>query len=206
MAFIRFCFLFGCLTISSIGLMAQSTTVKQSPKSLTEKELKEWVQQRAWANGLILAMHETVNLRSFHDQYLANKTFWDSAFSFLKNTDLQHLPPGKYPIIGEQVFASINEAPSKQATEGIWESHQKYIDLHYVIKGKERIGIADVSNAKIIKPYRFDATNYEVEGTFYEADSDTFFLMFPNDVHQPNIKVEGYDVVKKLVIKIQVAD
>ena len=206
MAFIRFLFLFGCLTISSNGLMAQSTTVKQSPKSLTEKELKEWVQQRAWANGLILSMHETVNLRSFHDQYLANKTFWDSAFSFLKNTDLQQLPPGKYPIIGEQVFASINEAPSKQATEGIWESHQKYIDLHYVIKGKERIGIADVSNAKIIKPYRFDATNYEVEGKFYEADSDTFFLMFPNDVHQPNIKVEGYDVVKKLVIKIQVAD
>jgi YhcH/YjgK/YiaL family protein len=42
-------------------------------------------------------------------------------------------------------------------------------------------------------------------GKFYTAKPGTFFLFFPQDVHRPNIKVKGYDLVKKLVIKIRMA-
>ncbi len=203
----RYFLLFSVVSVSVDALNAQTTaTTTQQAKPISDKALKHWLHQREWAGGLILPLHATADIRSFHDQYTANKIYWDSAFSFLRNRDLQQMAPGKYPIIGEQVFASITEAPSKQKEEAKWESHRKYIDLHYIIRGKELIGIADASKATITKPYSFDATNYEADGTFYEAGPDTFFLLFPNDAHKANIKAEGYDVVKKLVIKIQVAE
>ena len=86
-----------------------------------------------------------------------------------------------------------------------WESHKKYIDLQYIIKGKEIIGVADASKAIITKPYTVDAMNYTADGTYYTTDAGTFFLFFPNDAHRPTIKADGYDIVKKIVIKIQVA-
>jgi biofilm protein TabA len=86
-----------------------------------------------------------------------------------------------------------------------WESHKKYIDLQYIIKGKEIIGVADASKATITKPYTVDVINYDADGKYYTTEPGKFFLFFPNDAHRPTIKVDGYDVVKKIVIKIQVA-
>ncbi|MEO7490410.1 MAG: YhcH/YjgK/YiaL family protein, partial [Ferruginibacter sp.] len=95
--------------------------------------------------------------------------------------------------------------PSKKMEDAKWESHKKYIDLQYIIKGKEIIGVADASKATVTKPYTPDAMNYIADGTYYTTDSGTFFLFFPNDAHRPVIKADGYDVVKKIVIKILVA-
>jgi YhcH/YjgK/YiaL family protein len=74
-----------------------------------------------------------------------------------------------------------------------------------VVKGKEKIGVAAVSSATVIKPYddAKDIANYTADGKFYIATPDEFFLFFPSDAHRPSIKVNGYDTVKKLVIKIR---
>jgi biofilm protein TabA len=76
-----------------------------------------------------------------------------------------------------------------------------------VIKGEEKIGVAPIGSATVIKPYDAakDIANYTVEGKYYTASPDEFFLFFPGDAHRPNIKVTGYDTVKikKLVIKIR---
>ena len=68
--------------------------------------------------------------------------------------------------------------------------------------------MAPVTTATIIKPYneKADAANYTADGQFYIAEPGTFYLFFPQDAHRPSIKVDGYDVVKKLVIKIKVAE
>jgi beta-galactosidase beta subunit len=48
------------------------------------------------------------------------------------------------------------------------KSHRNYIDLHYVIKGKEKIGVAPVTSAMVTKPYDAtkDITNYTANGTY----------------------------------------
>jgi biofilm protein TabA len=68
--------------------------------------------------------------------------------------------------------------------------------------------LLDINKATVTKPYNEKATvqQYTAEGTSYTAEPGTFFLFFPQDVHRPNIKVAGYDVVKKLVIKIKVVN
>jgi YhcH/YjgK/YiaL family protein len=171
----------------------------------TKKTITKWVNQREWAGGLRLKLHPSVNQDSFYVAYHRNRKLWDSAFAFLKNRDLSEIKPGKYPILGDQVFATISEAPSHEMGEVKWESHKKYIDLQYIIKGREMIGIADTSKATITKPYTDDVINYDATGKYYIARPGHFFLFFPNDAHRPTIRVAGYDVVKKIVIKIQTA-
>jgi biofilm protein TabA len=178
---------------------------QQPPPTPSKKVITKWVKEKEWANGLGLKLHPSVNRDSFYVAYHRNKQLWDSAFAFLKNQDLQEIKPGKYPIAGDRVYATVSEAPSRKIEEVKWESHKKYIDLQYIIKGKEMIGIADTSMAIITKPYSDDVINYNAEGKYYVAAPGSFFLFFPNNAHRPTIKVNGYEVVKKVVIKIQTA-
>jgi len=172
-----------------------------------ENTAAAWLNKNEWKNGLKLDVHSSTNKVVFAEQYHKNQAAWDKAFAFLRDSDLTKMKPGKYPIDGTNVFAIVTEAPSKEFENSAWESHRNYIDLQHVIKGQETIGVAPVSKATVTKPYNeaSDNANYNVEGQYYIATPDIFFLFFPGDAHRPNIKVAGYDVVKKIVIKIKVA-
>lgn len=172
----------------------------------TAKNAKAWVKGKVWANGLKLKLSPSTNNIEFAKQYAANKAIWDKAFEFLRERNLNEIAPGKYPIDGDNVFASVTEGPSKEFDQSAWESHQNYIDLQYVISGKEKIGVAPIESLTVTKPYDAakDGANYSGDGKYYVATPDEFFLFFPADGHRPNIKVDGYDKVKKLVIKIRV--
>ncbi len=60
-----------------------------------------WYDSREWLNGLKLDPHKVVDKQEFARQYYANKAGWDKAFSFLKNTDLNSLKPGRFPVDGD---------------------------------------------------------------------------------------------------------
>lgn len=167
----------------------------------------KWVKSKVWSNGVKLKLHQSTNGTEFYKQYHASQVVWDKVFQFIKLHDLDTLKAGKYPIDGDNAYATITEAPSKEMDKANWESHRNYLDLQYVIKGKEKIGVAPVSTATVTNPYDAvkDVANYTADGQYYIADPNTFFLFFPQDAHRPNIRVGGYDVVKKMVIKIKVA-
>jgi YhcH/YjgK/YiaL family protein len=164
----------------------------------------KWVKNGEWRKGLKMKPHPSINNAEFAKQYNLNKDVWDKVFTYLRTTDLDTLKPGKYPIDGDNAFATITDAPSKTFDKSGWESHRKYIDLQYVIKGKETIMVADLATATVTNPYdeKKDIANYTAEGKSYVATPDYFFLFFPDNVHRPNILVDGYPQVKKLVIKI----
>ncbi|MDB5023402.1 MAG: hypothetical protein JWP78_1157 [Mucilaginibacter sp.] len=168
------------------------------------KKADRWVKSRVWAKDLRLKPHPSVNSVEFKRQYEANKGMWDTVFKFLSDHKLTTLAPGKYPIEGTDAYASITEGAPKNLEDSKWESHRKYIDLQYVIAGEIKLGVCAISAAKVTEPYHAtgDAANYTAEGKYYVARPEKFFLFFPQDVHRPDIKVDGYDILKKLVIKI----
>jgi biofilm protein TabA len=185
----------------SIFFMMKNSAIAQTD----QKTADQWLKSKTWNDGIKEELHPSVNAEEFYRQYHANKAVWDKVFEFIKNQDLETIAPGKYPIDGENAYASITEAPSKEFADAKWESHRKYIDLQYVIKGEEKIGVTPLSTATVVKPYdeTKDGANYTADGTYYIGTPETFFLFFPQDVHRPNIKVDGYNLVKKLVIKIK---
>ena len=183
-------------------------TKKPASAQTDQKDAKKWLKSNEWSNGITIGLDSSVNAVEFYKQYHSNKQVWNKVFTYLKTQNMETLAPGKYPIDGDNAYAIITEAPSKEPDQAKWESHRNYIDLQYVIKGKEKIGVAPVSTVKVITPYdeSKDAANYTADGTYYIASSDKFFLFFPEDAHRPNIKVDGYDTVKKLVIKIKMSN
>ncbi|PWK78473.1 YhcH/YjgK/YiaL family protein [Mucilaginibacter oryzae] len=195
------------LALLAVFLFFAADIASAQQQDWNAKSAKTWVKDRVWANGLKLKLNSSTNNIEFAKQYAANKALWDKAFEFLRDRNLDLLPPGKYPIDGDNVFASVTEGPSKEFEQSAWESHQNYIDLQYVISGKEKIGVAPVQSLTVTQPYDAakDGANYSGDGKYYTATPDEFFLFFPGDGHRPNIKVGGYDKVKKLVIKIRVA-
>jgi YhcH/YjgK/YiaL family protein len=195
--------LFGMvITVLLIGLklQAQSGTFSNSKKAATT-----WFNTYEWLNGLKLKPHKSVNKQEFAKQYHYNKDRWDKAFAFLKENDLVSLKPGKYPIDGENVFAIVTEGPTKDTSQTKWEAHKIYQDIHFVIDGKEKIGIAPVASAVNIIPYDTakDIGYYEAKGNYYESDKNVFFIVFPQDAHRPGIKVDGFAMEKRIVIKVR---
>jgi biofilm protein TabA len=196
---------FVIMLVASIGISAQTTT----RDTWTKEKAGKWFLSNQWKNGLKINAHESVDRVEFARQYHKNKALWDKAFAYLRDTDLEKLAPGKYPIEGTNVFASVTEGPTKDIENARCESHVKYIDIQYVIRGKEKIGACLLPEVKIITPYDStkDIAFYDGNACkYYEATPDIFFIFFPEDAHRPGIKADGYDTDKKIVIKMIVAE
>jgi len=107
------------------------------------------------------------------------------------------------------VYVTVSDNKTKAFEETKWEAHKKYIDIQYVAKGKEKMGVAPFEKAIEVEPYndKKDVGFYSIsalESKFYIAQPDTFLIFFPSDAHRPNIKIDGVDADKKIVIKIRV--
>jgi len=166
---------------------------------------QNWLKGKNWNSNITLEAHPSVNAIEFYTQYHNNKTTWDKVFAFIKEQDLETLALGKYVINGENAFAMISEYSTKDIDNCRWESHKKYIDLQYIVKGKESMGITSVEKTIVTEPYdeNNDIIFYTAEGLYHVASADSFFLFFPQDVHRPCIKIGEADTVKKLVVKIK---
>lgn len=170
-----------------------------------ETKTSDWYKSHEWLNGLTLNPHASVNEQEFSRQYQANKQGWDKAFEFLKTTDLDGLAPGRYPIDEGNVFAMVSEVAPLEMEQVKWEAHRNFNDLQYIVQGKAKMGVAPVDQANVIEPYdsQKDIAFYDAEGEYYDAEPGTFFIFSPQEAHRPAIKMDGYDQIKRIVIKVR---
>ena len=126
-------------------------------------------------------------------------------FDFLRTTDLNAIPSGKHDIDGDTIFALVQEYQTKPLNECKLESHKKFIDIQYMIRGEEMMGVTTQNNQKIIE------VNEEKDYTFYEGNTSLvlvskgmFTIFFPDDLHQPCVQTESAAEVKKVVIKVMI--
>ena len=178
---------------------------------ITPSKARKWFNAREWAGGLQLEAHKSTDTLEFSFRYAKNKEAWEKAFAWLKNTDLIAIAPGKYQLDGDRLYVSVAEGATKSMEETRWEAHQKYIDIQYVVNGKEKIGVAPFSKAVGIEPFSVekDVGFYEIpeaDCKYYVAQPGTFFIFFPNDAHRPGIVVKGNEQVKKIVVKVVVSN
>ena len=194
----RFLYIIVFAVLSGIPAIAQDG-------NLSKKEVNKWYNQKDWLNGLSRTPHPSVNKQEFARQYNAARELWDKAFNYLRQTDFSNLKPGKYPIDGENVFAIVSEGATKELDKTMWEAHKNYEDIHFVISGKEKIGITPVASASVSKEYDAakDIAFFTSKGKYYVSGPDNFFIVFTQDAHRPGVKTEGADTVKKVVVKVR---
>lgn len=202
---------FGFFLLSTLAIFIclPEKAFPQTAESWTRKKAAEWYQQYQWLNGVNkISPHASIDKQELARQYHANKVFWDKAFTFIRDNDLSEYKPGIYPIDGENVFIKVTELPSKNLDDTHWEAHRNYVDVQFVLKGKEKMGIGPLAKGEVIQPYDAakDLTLYKAKGKFYTATPGVFFIFFPSNVHRPGVKEEGFDTVKKVVVKIKALD
>ena len=124
---------------------------------------------------------------------------------FLKNAT-PDLACGVHEI-SPRVKAIVSEYETKAVNEKGYEAHRKFIDIQYLLKGKEMNYCLPVEKLKEMKSY-----NEEIDAAFYEAEiptrelmlGDGFFAIYwPQDGHMPCLRESKSNSVKKVVVKVK---
>jgi YhcH/YjgK/YiaL family protein len=178
------------------------------PSTWNDKKIDKWFNGKEWSKGWQINPDASINRREFAVSYFKNKERWAKAFGFLKNNDLSKLEVKRYDIDGDNLYASVNEYMTKNEETAKFEAHRKYIDIQYIISGKEIMNIAPLKTTKeVLTPY--DATK-DIEFITVDkivnckADPSNFFIFFPDDAHRPSLKDGVNSMVRKIVVKLKV--
>jgi len=107
-------------------------------------------------------------------------------------------------IDGDSVFALINRYQTKESSS--WEAHKKYIDIQWMISGKEAILFANIDDLSVLKSYdeQNDYLLLEGRGDRLTLSANTFAIFFPEDAHQPGLLINESEDILKIVIKVKV--
>jgi YhcH/YjgK/YiaL family protein len=115
-------------------------------------------------------------------------------------------PQGIFELAGRDMFVNVHGYDTLPREECRFESHRRYVDLQYCIRGGELIDSCFLGT--ITRPGKYDP---ETDFIFHEpppqysslrlAPGD-FAVFFPEDVHRPKVHDGRNRSVDKLVIKI----
>lgn len=128
-----------------------------------------------------------------------------TGFEWLKNNDLVNIECKRYVIDGDRVWANVQEYETKDDAK--YETHNKYIDIQYMIRGKEQVGV--VSKSECVTCVDYDSEkdleflDSNVEDFYVPLNQGEFLLFYPTDAHKPSISCNNEKMfVKKVVVKV----
>lgn len=132
----------------------------------------------------------------------------EEAYVFLKSFEPSQYNDGRIDL-GNGMYVNIESYSTKYRKERKFEAHRKYIDVQYMISGRELITVAELGkNLKCIDEYdeQKDIAYYEncLEGIDFFLEERCFLILMPSDAHMPCIAIDKTDNVRKAVIKIPI--
>ena len=138
-------------------------------------------------------------------RYLAFHKNFAKAFDFLLRPDLKELPAGKYEIDSDRVYAIVSKEHGRRKEDALLETHEKYIDIQFVLAGTDDMGWKPKSLCK--QP----SGDYDQKDDIqYFADAPdawlsvcprAFAVFFPEDAHMPLI---SSGQLHKVIVKVAV--
>lgn len=138
------------------------------------------------------------------DRYKHCGGFFSKVTDFLRDNDLAALPPQKYDL-GDSCYVTVMEYSTKETAEYKFESHKKYIDVQYIISGREKILWQNIELGKANGEYNpdKDCAFWSVDGFItLNVSSGMLCALYPEDLHCPSIADGASSKVKKAVFKI----
>jgi 3-deoxy-D-manno-octulosonate 8-phosphate phosphatase (KDO 8-P phosphatase) len=134
------------------------------------------------------------------------KGYSSEAYKFAKSLFEEHRVDGSYPL-GDGTIANVMTYITKPAVLTCYESHKKYIDIQYIIYGKEMMLVEDIKSMSdsVCKKYDVDKDcilyNYQLGEAKILKAGDVVVLK-PNDGHRGAMAVETPTLIRKIVFKV----
>lgn len=110
---------------------------------------------------------------------------------------------------GDKVFINYSSYVNKNADECRFESHDKYIDIQFVVKGREFIDVCDTDGLAFTENRlaEGDIAFYETPDKYSTADlgEGDFVILFPGEAHRPlvapnGVPTETFKAVAKILL------
>ena len=141
------------------------------------------------------------------DRQLSMTAALKKAIEFLRRPDIRNLADGRVDIDGQQVFALVQQYETIMTDAPKFEYHRKYIDIQYIVSGKEVIGWAPVERMKITEAYDMEkdicfgtVPKEEITPAFLQAGQ--LAVLYPEDGHAPKLAAGAPSHVVKIVVKV----
>lgn len=133
------------------------------------------------------------------------------AITYLKETDLVAMEPGRYELDGENMILQVLDVTTSQRSALRPEVHRKYIDVQFLAKGEEMIGVyPDLGDNEVdeelleARDIIFYKNNENAMETRLAMQVGSYAVFYPHDVHIPAIAKNEPSVIRKIVIKVSV--
>ena len=148
-----------------------------------------------------------------HKKDIANYLNMDArltaALQMIADGAVENDPIGK-TVDSDLMYHIVQCYDSKPFEQTKWESHEKYIDIQYIISGLERIDTAIVGDGFSVTNHNLekDCLSYQTDETASISQlvlsGSTMAILYPEDLHRPQIAVGDPQEVRKIVFKIRV--
>lgn len=138
--------------------------------------------------------------------YCALHPLFHKAFEALQQMDWNQLPNGRHDVDGDTIFINLAEYQTVLPDQGIWEAHQRYIDIQLIIEGEEQMGHAFNHSLQIKEPYDAakDVEFYNGAGQLITYTKSTFVIYYPHDAHKPGLISGAPGTIRKAVAKVRI--
>ena len=138
----------------------------------------------------------------------ADNGVWKAAFEWIEK-NAASATDGFHDLV-DDVKIRVMEYDLKERCEARYENHAATIDLQYTIEGAEGIEVHPVDQMETDGEYlpEKDFQFYKCIGkgrNRIDNAQGSFCVLFPNDAHMPQLYVNGFTRVRKLVVKIPVS-
>ena len=142
------------------------------------------------------------NAQKYYDVHPSFKAAFEALKAITDET-----PDEKITVDGDNIFINLSTYTNKNVKDCLFESHKKYIDIQFVLRGSEIIDVCDTDTLKATDD-RLDTDdiafyeNTDVFSTAYLTEGE-FTVLFPGEAHRPCVAPDGKGVkVRKAVAKI----
>ncbi len=147
-----------------------------------------------------MILDHLVNYQRYIDMHPA----FAQAFEFLAEMDPEM--EGRFELDGDNLYAMVETVEARGKENRKMEVHKKYIDIQYVVTGKDVMGWESVEEDAPGEPYNPEKDVRFIDTPvlcWVDVPAGYFAVFYPEDAHAP---LAGDTTMKKVVIKVKVQD
>jgi len=108
-----------------------------------------------------------------------------------------------YPLSGgNRFFVAVGTTKAPDVAE----AHRQYLDIQYIVKGKEVMGWADLADCELVGEFNDakDVGKYSGHFEYLTINEGICYVAFPEDAHMPGRHLEVPNDFVKVVVKLKV--
>ena len=116
---------------------------------------------------------------------------------------LENYEPATHQLSGGNRFIVMGGTTIEP---GVAEAHRKYLDIQYIVKGKEVMGWADLADCQLVGEFNEakDVGKYTGPFEYMTINEGICYVAFPEDAHMPGRHLDVPNDFVKVVVKLKV--